>query len=225
MDSTGVTEYLPGPYLSRLGQQRVVVTRPGNDDVGKILTSMNVEFVPFQGTYECTLLFINCGTPDQIDPLELAEFVRGGGCLYASDHADSLISQAFPGVFDFGGHSGAAGQVTAEVIDPELREVLGQQIHVSFDMPVWAVLQGGKDTALLVAANGSQQAGSPLMAYAEYGQGSIFFTCFHNNAQISAHEKKLLQLLVVKQFSAKSKQSFEQTGKSLGLILNEMRSD
>ncbi|WP_322613901.1 hypothetical protein [Dermacoccus abyssi] len=63
------------------------------------------------------------------------------------------------------------------------------------------------------------------MAYAEYGAGSIFFTCFHNKAQTSDREKRLLQLLVVKQFSAKSHQSFEQAGKSLGLALDEIRSD
>jgi hypothetical protein len=61
------------------------------------------------------------------------------------------------------------------------------------------------------------------MAYAEYGEGSIFYTCFHNKAQISDREKGLLQLLVVKQFSTTSHQSFEQTGRALGLKIDEMR--
>src|SRR4051794_11089049 len=119
MDSAGITEYPPGPNLARLGQQKVYVTRPGNDNIGEILTSMGIEFEPFRGSFDCSLLFINCGTPDQVDPRGLAEFVHSGGCVYASDHADHLIGQSFPGVFDFGGHLGDRGQVTADVIDPE----------------------------------------------------------------------------------------------------------
>lgn len=224
VDSAGVTEYPPGPHLHRLGQHKVLVTRPGNDNIGEILASMGVEFEPFEGSFDCSLLFVNCGTPDKVDPRGLGEFVRSGGCVYASDHADTLIAQAFPGLFDFGGHSGSRGQVSADIIDPELKDVLGGQIDVEFDMGAWTVLRRGKAEALLTAAKGSQQAGNPIMAYAEYGAGSIFYTCFHNKAQTSDREKRLLQLLVVKQFSAKSDQSFEQASKSLGLALNEIRS-
>lgn len=224
MDSTGVTEYPPGPHLPRLGQQKVLVTRPGNDNIGEILTSMGVEFEPFEGSFDCSLLFVNCNTPDRLDPGALADFVGSGGCLYASCYADTLVNQAFPGVFDFGGHVGRPDQVVARVLDPELMSVIGNETEVVFDTS-WAVLRPGKAEALLVAAESSQQAGNPIMAYAEYGAGSIFFTCFHNKAQTSDREKRLLQLLVVKQFSAKSHQSFEQAGKSLGLALDEIRSD
>lgn len=225
MNSTGATEYPPGPHLSRLGQRKVFATRPGNDNIGANLTSMGVEFEPFHGSFDCALPFVNCGTPDHVDPRALAELVRGGGCVYASDHADDLVAQAFPRVFDFGGHSGNTGHVAADVVDPELRDVLGSRIHVEFDMGAWAVLLGGRAGALLVSAEGSQQAGHPIMAYAEYGEGSVFYTCFHNKAQTSDREKRLLQLLVVKQLSARSSQSFERAGKSLGLTLDDIRND
>lgn len=162
MDSIGITDYPTGPYLSRLGQHKVLVTRPGNDNIGEILTSMDVEFEAFQGSFDCSLLFVNCGTPDHVDPGALAEFVHSGGCVHASDHADTLIAQAFPGVFDFAGHSGSRGRVAADVIDPELRGVLGNRIEIEFDMGAWAVLRGGKAEALLVSAKGSQQAGLPI---------------------------------------------------------------
>jgi hypothetical protein len=224
-DSDGITEYPPGPHLARLAQQKVYVTRPGNDNIGEILRSMNVEFEMFRGSFDCSLLFINCGTPDVVDPRGLAEFVHGGGCVYASDHADQLMNLAFPGIFDFGGHVGNQGQVTAEVLDAELRDVLGARIEIEFDMGAWTVLRGGRAEPLLVSSKGSQHAGLPLMAYAEYGAGSIFFTCFHNKAQTSDREKRLLQLLVVKQFSARSHQSFERAGRSLGLALDDIRRD
>jgi hypothetical protein len=224
-DAFGVTEYPPGPNLARIGNQKVYVTRPGNDNIGAILTSMGVEFEPFQGNFDCNLLFVNCGTADQIDPRALAAFVQAGGCLYASDHADYLISQAFPGIFDFAGHVGAAGQVRADVVDPELKDVLGARIEIEFDLSAWAVLRGGRAEPLLVSAKGSQHAGLPIMAYVEYDKGAIFFTCFHNKAQTSNREKQLLQLLVVKQFSTTSGQSFEQSGRALGLHLDQMRGD
>lgn len=224
-DAVGVTEYPPGPHLAKLYEQKVYVTRPGNDDIGQILASMNVEFLPFSGEFDCSLLFINCGTPDQVDPGELAEFVTNGGCLYASDHADGLLARAFPGVFDFGGHIGSSGEVTAEVLDLELRDVLGSSVAVVFDMGAWAVLRGGRVEPLLEAASGSQHAGLPIMAYAEHGSGSIFFTCFHNRAQMSDREKGLLQLLVVKQFGAKTNQSLERAGSTLGVSISELRSD
>ncbi len=224
MDSTGVTEYPPGPNLSRLGQQKVFVTRPGNDNIGEILTSMGVEFEPFQGSFDCSLLFVNCNTPDRIDPQALADFVDSGGCVYASCYADAVISDAFPGVFKFGGHVGRPGRMVANVIDSELRSVLGAEIEVVFDT-TWATLRSGKKAEiLLTAAKGCQQAG-PIMAYADHGAGSIFFTCFHNKAQTSDREKRLLQLLVVKQFSTRSQQSFEQTGKNLGLAFDQIRND
>ena len=111
-DSDGLTEYPPGLHLARLGHQKVFVTRPGNDNIGEILRSMGVEFETFQGSFDCSLLFVNCGTPDHVDPRALAEFVRQGGCVYASDHADNLIGRAFPGIFDFGGHVGNRGRIT-----------------------------------------------------------------------------------------------------------------
>lgn len=224
-DAVGLTEYPPGRNLPSLSHQKVYVTRPGNDNIGEVLTSMGVEFERFQGSYDCALLFVNCGTPDRVEPTALAEFVHAGGCVYASDHVDSLIGQAFPGIFDFGGHVGNRGQVTVDVVDSELKNVLGARIEIEFDMGAWAVLRGGRADPLLLSAKGSQQAGLPIMAYAEHGDGSIFYTCFHNKAQTSDREKRLLQLLVVKQFSASSHQSFDQAGRALGLSLEEMKAD
>lgn len=87
------------------------------------------------------------------------------------------------------------------------------------------MLRGGKAEPPLFLAKGSQQGGLPIMASAEYGEGSVFYTCFHNKAQTSAREKRLLQLLVVEQFSTTSHQSFERTGRALGLSLDEIRGD
>lgn len=221
----GVTQYPPGPHLDRLSHhQKVYVTTPGNDNIGQILAAMNVDYEPFAGDYDCTILFINCDTPDRVDAAALAEFVRSGGCLYASDHADRLISRAFPNLFSFGGRVGKAGRVTAAVVDPELAQIVGPTITIQFDMDAWTILRRCEGVTLL-RAEGSPYSGRPIMAYVEYGHGSVFYTCFHNRAQASEQEKRLLQLLVLKQISVTSRTTVEQAGRSLGISLVAIRRD
>ncbi|MFT4188845.1 MAG: hypothetical protein QM621_09725 [Aeromicrobium sp.] len=219
-DGAGVTEYPPGPHLDRYGAQKVYVTSPGSDDIGRILGSMGVVYEPYGGDYDCTILFLNCGTGDEIDTEGLRAFVEAGGCVYASDRADTLISRAFPGLFRFGGHRGRAGKVQAEVLDSELESVVGSTLEITFDLGSWALLDGGGETLIRAQRGSGEYAGRPLMAHAEYGRGSVFYTCFHTRAQTSEQEKRLLQLLVVKQFSTTSRQSFAQTSRSLGLSLS-----
>ena len=220
----GVTQYPPGPYLDRLSHRKVYVTAPGNDNIGQILASMNVSHEPFNGEYDCTILFVNCGTPDRVDAAALAEFVRSGGCLYASDHADALVAQAFPDLFSFGGRVGQAGWVTAAVVDPELEQIIGPTITINFDMGSWTILRRSRGETLLRAVDGPY-ADQPIMAHVEYELGSVFYTCFHNRAQASEQEKRLLQLLVLKQISVTSRTTVEQVGRSLGISLVAMRQD
>lgn len=53
----------------------------------------------------------------------------------------------------------------------------------------------------------------------------IFYTCFHNRAQQSAQEKRMLQLLVLKQISVAEGSSVEKVGSSLGVRMDDMRRD
>jgi hypothetical protein len=218
----GVTQHPPGQHLRQLNPRRVYVTSPGSDNIGEILASMNVAYEPFRGTLDCAILFINCDTCDHVDARALAEFVRSGGCVYASDHADHVVSQAFPGLFRFGGRSGHPGHVTATVVDPELEQIIGSTVGIHFDMGSWTILRHGQ-ADILLRAKGGPYAKLPIMAHAEYGLGSVFYTCFHNRAQATEQEKRLLQLLVLKQFSAVSHTTVEQAGRSLGISLTAMR--
>jgi molecular chaperone DnaK len=179
----------------------LLVTPPCYDDIGKILASLGLPVRTYAGSgrLECDIVFINCGTPTAPDADDLREFVSGGGCVYASDHADGLVSRAFPGLFEFGGHLGDLGSVTAEVADPELRTELGKKIAVTFDMPGWARLDAVAPEGRVLLRD--PKGGKPLMAMAPFGGGTVFFTCFHNHAQASGAEQKLLQLLVLKQIS------------------------
>lgn len=223
-DSPWVTEFPPGPHVGKLASNKVYVTSPGFDNIGEILTSMNVEYEPFAGQFDCSILFVNCGTQDHIETERLSEFVRDGGCVYASDHADTVIASAFPGLFDFAGHRGAPGPIQSDVLDPELREVLGSSMTITFDMSAWAQLRECRGETLLQASKSSRVGSMPLMAYAEHGKGSVFFTCFHNKSQTSGDERRLLQLLVLKQMSTVSSRSLREVSRSVGFTLPPMRS-
>jgi hypothetical protein len=224
-DSPGLTQAPPGPYLAKLARRwsrKIYVTSSGFDNIGEVLNSMGVAFEPFTGIYDCDLLFVNCGTSDSLDPASLQRFVYAGGCLYASDLTSGLITAAFPGTFRFGG-SGAAGMVAAKVVDDELCEVVGDSTMVHFDMGSWAVLEGCQGETLVEAAKGTAYAGRPLMVEVEFGDGAVFYTSFHNRAQVSEQERVLLQLLVLKQISTSSKTTVARASQSLGISLTALK--
>jgi hypothetical protein len=224
-DAPGLTQVPPGPYLDKLARRwsrTIYVTSSGWDNIGEVLTSMGVMFEPFRGEFDCDLLFVNCGTKDLLDPASLRRFVQAGGCLYASDLTSSLITGAFPGMFRFAG-SGQAGLVAANIVDDELRQVVGDSANVHFDMGSWSVLESSRGETLVEAAPGTAYAGRPLMVEVEYEAGAIFYTSFHNRAQVSDQEKVLLQLLVLKQISTSSNSTVAQASQTLGISLTAMK--
>lgn len=224
-DSPGLTQSPPGPHLARLARRwsrKIYVTSPGFDNIGQVLGSMGAAFESFRGGYDCDLLFVNCGTRDALDPAALQRFVSAGGCLYASDLTSDLITAAFPGMFRFAG-SGVAGMVAANVVDDELRQVVGDSTTIHFDMGSWSVLEGCQGETLVEAAQGTAYAGRPLMVEVEYGDGAVFYTSFHNRAQVSEQERILLQLLVLKQISTSSSTTVAQASQSLGINLTALK--
>jgi hypothetical protein len=88
----------------------------------------------------------------------------------------------------------------------------------------WSVLAGCQGETLVQAAATTGYAGRPLMVEAQVGDGAIFYTSFHNRAQVSEHERVLLQLLVLKQFSSSSKTTIAAAGQSLGISMTALQS-
>jgi len=200
---------------------KIYVSSSGYDDIGNVLRSMRVPFESFRRRYDCELLFINCGTTDHVDRASLRRFVHDGGYLYASDLTSSLLTRTFPGMFKFG-RKGRAGMVRAKIVDDELRQVAGDSTTIHFDLPDWSVLRGCQGETLVEGAKGAY-AGRPLMVKVAHGEGAIFYTSFHNRAQVSEQERVLLQLLVLKQISASSNMTVAQASQSLGISLPSVR--
>jgi hypothetical protein len=206
-------------------RHNIYVTKPGYDNIGQVLDSMDIKHEPFKGSYDCSLLFVNCGTSDSVNPGELVRFVNSGGCLYVSDLAGDRLSLAFPELFVFDGRGGTAGEIDALVVDRELREISGRIIKIRFDMGAWKVLRHCHGHAIIRSATPGAYADLPIMVSVRFGRGMVFYTCFHNQAQQSAQEKRMLQLLVLKQISIVEGSSVAQVGSSLGIQLDEIRRD
>ena len=219
--SLGMTQLPPGPHLEKLAHRaigKVKVTASGYDNIGEVLMTMGVAYEDFSGQYDCDLLFMNCGTSDVLDIDSVRQFVEDGGCLYASDLASGFLTQAFPGIFRFGG-TGNRGTVAANVVDAELQSVIGRMVNVHFDMGGWSIIERCRGDVLVEAAADTPYVGRPLMVSREVGRGAIFYTSFHNRAQASEQEQALLQLLVLKQIGIRSNLSLEQAGQAVGFNL------
>lgn len=196
-------------------QLSIKVTSPGCDDMGKILERLGIRYTSFNGDFDCDILFLNCLTGDPIDPEKLNSFVQNGGILYASDLTDRHVSAAWPVLMsvDYGN---SVCTIRAKVVDTDLRQYLGRTIDITFDMGSWAkIIEAPTGKVLMKSAD----EGFPIMLEFAIGQGKVFYTSFHNHAQTDDAEEKLLKLLVIKQVSAATKQSFQQTVQSLSSSL------
>ncbi len=223
-----------------IGQDfKIRVSSPGYDDIGAVLLNLGLKFEQFNGNFNCNLLFLNCGSSDIPEPripmtycapysdLQepklpdlLEKYVASGNILYASDLTASLLVDTFPGLFSFRDYGGLPEEHTAEVTDKELSIIVGYTIRITFDLGSWAVLESiSKGETILRSKN----SGLPIMVMVPYKQGKIFYTCFHNHAQISDTEEKLLKLLVLKQISVHKSQTIQQTGNQLGIDINKLR--
>lgn len=201
----------------------IQVTSPCYDNIGRILDSLNIDYSPFDGTFNCNLLFINCGTKDSIDTFRLIDFVSNGNVVYISDQASWIVQEAFPGYFDFEGNIGEISTVNAHVADSEIKEFIGNRVNVFFDMPGWSKLKSISSGEVILYKSPVARQNEPLMVMVPYGRGKIFYTCFHNHAQASDLEEKLLRLLILKQISVYKSQSIKKTTEEFGIDLQKLK--
>ena len=189
-------------------QYDIMITSSGFDNIGKVLDKMKIEYIPYNPDLNCDLLFINCGTGDNIESTKLRSFVEKGGSVYISDLASSVIIDAFPDDFDFEGNIGNTQTMNTIVVDEELKRIIGDYMEITFDMGGWSVLNSisSKGKVILKSAIDDK----PIMVMMPINKGRIFYTCFHNNAQVSEKEEKLLKLLVLKQIGEKSNKTLDQ---------------
>lgn len=197
----------------------IQVTNPHYDNIGQILTKIDFKYESYAPERKPYMIFINCGTSTPINPQDLTNYVENGGVLYASDLSDEVLQKAFPGVFQFEGRIGKTGEMQAIIEDSELKDILGSDMEVHFDLQKWAVLNDVNNGKVLMRAEN----GKPLMVEVEFGKGRIFYTCFHNHKQASSKEEALLKLLITKQVASIVNEPFADTAEQMGLNLQLMK--
>ena len=157
--------------------------------------------------------------PDILDAIETAlrTFVGRGGTLYVSDWRIDLLAVAFPEFIDRPKLAkGAKQTVTAEVVDPGLKKLLGAGLELRFDKPSWrpAAVRGDEVTTYLQGSYelvDGRQATGPLLVKFPYRKGMVIFTSFHNEMQNSEVESKLLRYLVFATVTAREEEKIRRT--------------
>ena len=147
----------------------------------------------------------------------LKSFVERGGTLYASDKHYMLVARAFPNLAQTANAlEGKKQHVNAEVIDPGLREMIGGEMPLDFDLDGWfpAAFGGEAVTVYMrgkyqTEAGGEQQ--SPLLVRFPVHDGTVIFTSFHNEKQNSETELKLLRYLVFSAVTAEVETKVQRT--------------
>lgn len=147
----------------------------------------------------------------------LRHFVEQGHTLYASDLHYMLVARAFPDLADHAlAQRGKVQDLSAEVVDDGLRELIGGEMPLKFDQAAWcpAAFQG-KDLKVYLRGKYTTDTGgeqtAPLMVKFPVHDGTVIFTSFHNEKQNSETELKLLRYLVFSAVMAEVETKVERT--------------
>jgi hypothetical protein len=132
----------------------------------------------------------------------LTAFLDRGGTLYASDWRFQILALVFPDLVETSiAVTGRPQTLNAEVVDEDLKKLIGDRLSLRFDLPGWypAALTSRDMTVYLkgdYAAENGETKRSPLLVKIPFQKGTILFTAFHNEKQNSRQEMDLLRYLV-----------------------------
>ncbi len=219
---------------------RLAVTPSTFDDMGRLLTSLGegykytlietAEVRDPERLAQFDVLFLTCAAGGLDLRKSLRDFVARGGTLYASDWRLEAVAVAFPefvSLFKIG--VGVKQDVTADVLDPGLRELVGPQVVIRFDLGSWkAAAFGGQGVNTLLRGKyqklfGSGLGDASLLVKFRHGEGTVIFTSFHNEKQNSNTELKLLRYLVFTAVTAQAESRLTKTIISGGLSPHLLR--
>jgi uncharacterized protein YegL len=185
-----------------------LITAPGMyDDLGQVLNWLGYRYesIHLDGLSNlnllrnCRVVFVPCGAQiGNFQAIEtLRKFVETGGSMYVSDLSYSVIDLLFPGKVRFGTVE-YNSNITGEVKDPGLKEIIGKSIKLHMDYTSAAGVNSvNNDTQVLI--EGSRKGGRekhPFLISFSYGEGQVIYTVFHNAKQVNETEKKLLNYLI-----------------------------
>ena len=158
---------------------------------------------------EYDAVFLNCGSAydgwSGAATAGLRDYAFAGGKVYASDWAYIMIERAFPDMVHFVNEEdsfgspkvGNVGTVHGQVLDSVLKDVMGDEVELYYQLGQWVVADGvGGESSVLLQGSPSTSGGSlldaPLTIRAPEGKGSALYTTFHNESQATADAKQIL---------------------------------
>ena len=201
---------------------KMSVTEPMYDDIGSILNTLELQYRAFNKVkYDCDILFVNCGTTDNIEPNELRTYVEQGGCLYISDLASAHLEAAFPGCISYS-NTGTSGVFKAKISDEDLQSIIGVEFDVTYDLGAWSVVEKHTGSCLIMGSS-SPYEGTPMMFHFIHGKGHVFYTSFHNHAQATEKDKSILQVMLIKQIGSVYNTDIKQTSELLGFNISRIK--
>lgn len=198
-------EFVPERAERRPAEERLTmgISRASYDDIGAILQafrhSVDFEVVNLTGRNVdlegLGALFINCGA--EFNPGAVRDFVSAGGVVYASDLTSRQLIEAFPSKFEKTG-SGSAGWIReARIEHSGMAAQLGAEtMDIRFNLDSWSQVDATHEDVTVFITGLYQRERMPLAFSFDYGEGRVFYTTFHNNAQASRDMIVFIEYLV-----------------------------
>ncbi len=169
------------------------------------------------------ILFFNCGMDfgwrgdANTITANLKTYVQEGGSVYASDWAYYFIEDTWPAKNDFIGAdatfgaatTGLSGAVHATILDPAMKARLGKsKADITYDLDAWVPIEAvGADTEVLLEGTfkwaelygygPAETTTGPLATRVHDGLGTVIYTSFHNERQVTGDMALLLEEIIL----------------------------
>lgn len=154
---------------------------------------------------------------DPVFAENLAEYVRAGGALFATDWSYDWVERSFPEAIDFLGDDalldsaqrGVAEVVSASVVDQALAGYIGDtSVELRYDLAFWPVVEGAVGQVVIHVtgdiqsydemSNPTDIAGAPLLLSFSAGYGTVVFSTFRGESNLTDDTARILQYMLYK---------------------------
>jgi len=187
-----------------------VAVLPGqNDDIGGVLSSMNIPYRSITAAQvkddafldKLCILFIASGSaPGREAGPHIARWVEQGGQLYVSGSAIEVILDAFPGRLAFGVKT-QPGFLRVELTDPGAAMAIDKQVMLQVPTDGWTLI--GKTNAY-IHARGFQESGEGAVVVSfDVGQGWVVYNVLTAGADTPDRRQKLISFFVIRTLLAR----------------------
>ena len=181
------------------------------DDIGSLLDGMQIDYDSVTNSLvndlnamrDYDIIFAECSAslPAGNDAAaNVRRYVEEGNSLYASDLADNYIKDTLPGAMNFYSGSVATGTYTADVVSPEMLDLLGTDtIDIELNSAGWSLVESlGPASEAHFRADAGSVDDAPLMSTYDdpIGGGRAIFTSFHNSAQATGDMQDILEFMI-----------------------------